>query len=90
MVLNGSPDGINLLGQPYNIREKPTVILYTYYINRHAEPLNITKHKNNSAIEPYNNWVNSKLSERDLSLYCCTITLIAMEGRRSHKEIRSR
>ena len=24
------------LGQQYNIGEKPTVILYTYYINRHA------------------------------------------------------
>ena len=24
------------LGQQYNVREKPTVILYTYYINRHA------------------------------------------------------
>ena len=29
----------------YNVGEKPTVILYTY-INRHAEPLSITKHKN--------------------------------------------
>ena len=25
-----------LLGQQYNIGEEPTVILYTYYINRHA------------------------------------------------------
>ena len=24
------------LGQQYNVGEKPTVILYTYYINRHA------------------------------------------------------
>ena len=31
------------LGQQYNVGEKPTVILYTY-INRHAEPPNITKH----------------------------------------------
>ena len=29
------------LGQQYNVGEKPTVILYTY-INRHAEPPNIT------------------------------------------------
>ena len=40
------------MGQQYNVGEKPTVILYTY-INRHAEPPIITKHKNNSAIEPY-------------------------------------
>ena len=25
-----------ILGQQYNIREEPTVILYTYIINRHA------------------------------------------------------
>ena len=31
------------LGQQYNVGDKPTVILYTY-INRHAEPPNITKH----------------------------------------------
>ena len=43
------------LGQRYIVGEKPTVILYTYYINRHAEPPIITKQKNNSAIEPYNN-----------------------------------
>ena len=42
------------LGQQYNVGEKPTVILYTY-INRHAEPPNIAKHENISAIEPYNN-----------------------------------
>ena len=24
------------LGQQYNVGQKPTVILYTYYINRHA------------------------------------------------------
>ena len=30
------------LGQQYNVGEKPTVILNTY-INRHAEPPNITK-----------------------------------------------
>ena len=33
------------LGQQYNVGEKPTGILYTYYINRHAEPPNITKQK---------------------------------------------
>ena len=32
------------LGQQYNVGENPTVMLYTYiYINRHAEPPNITK-----------------------------------------------
>ena len=42
------------LSQQYNVGEKPTVILYTH-INRHAEPPNITKHQNNSAIESYKN-----------------------------------
>ena len=37
------------LGQQYNVGEKPTVILYTY-INRHAEPLTITKPKTLSYI----------------------------------------
>ena len=33
------------LGQQYNIREKPTVILYRYtYINHHAQPPIITQH----------------------------------------------
>ena len=32
------------LGQQYKVGEKPTVILYTY-INHHAEPSIITKHK---------------------------------------------
>ena len=41
--LNGFPDGSNLAGQQYNVGDKPTVILYTY-INRHADPPNITKH----------------------------------------------
>ena len=56
------------LGQQNNVREKPTVILYTYVIiNRHAGPPNNTKPKtmqyitikkeviiyDNDAIEPY-------------------------------------
>ena len=34
MAFNGFPDGIivTLLGQHYNTGEKPTVILYTYYV----------------------------------------------------------
>ena len=36
----GSPMVVSL-GQQYNVGEKPTDILYTY-INRHAEPPNIT------------------------------------------------
>ena len=43
-----------------HVEEKLTVILYTY-INRHAEPPNITKHENNSAIEPYNNNIRNLL-----------------------------
>ena len=55
------------LGQQYNVREKPTVILYTY-INRHANPPIITHittvvvhsyedstNVDNSTIEPYKN-----------------------------------
>ena len=58
---------VTLLGQQYNSREKPTVILYTYIINRHAGTPNKTKsnvvhnlirvvirYDNNSAVEPYN------------------------------------
>ena len=56
------------LGQQYNVGEKPTVILYTYYINLHARtPYKKQKQccstslnrvviiYDNSAIEPYNN-----------------------------------
>ena len=41
--LNGFPNGIVILGQQYNVGEKPTVILYTY-INHHAQPPIITQH----------------------------------------------
>ena len=34
------------LGQQYNVGEKPTVILYTTYINPHAELPSITKQDN--------------------------------------------
>ena len=37
------------LGQQYNVGEKPIVILYTYIINRYAEPPNQTKPKQCSA-----------------------------------------
>ena len=40
------------LGQQYNIGEKPAVILYTYYINRHAgtpEKQRKQKHCNTSS-----------------------------------------
>ena len=42
--LNGSSPMVVTLGQQYNVGEKPTVILYTY-VNHHAEPPSITKHK---------------------------------------------
>ena len=42
--LNGFPTtGSNLLGQQYNVGEKPTVILYTY-TNHHAQLPAITQH----------------------------------------------
>ena len=43
-IYPGSPMMEITLGQQYNVGEKPTVILYTY-INHHAEPPNIIKHK---------------------------------------------
>ena len=50
--LNGFPAGTNItLGQQYNVGEKPTVILYTY-INRHAEPPNITEQKRHYTVDP--------------------------------------
>ena len=82
------------LGQQHNVGEKPTVILYTY-INHHAEPPIITKHRHccsihegivliMSTIVPSNHtrieaWVNSKMSGRNPLVYC-TIPLIAMQG----------
>ena len=62
--------------QQYNVEEKPTVILYTY-INRHAEPPDITKHKNNSAIEPHNNNVRNLLVYSTIQ---CTTLVIILHG----------
>ena len=48
--VNGFPPVVVTLGQQYNIGEKPTVILYTYYINRHAgTPENQLKQKHCSS-----------------------------------------
>ena len=51
------------MDQQYNIGEKPTVIMYTIYINRHAGPPNKNKTKEggvviiviiyDNAVEPY-------------------------------------
>ena len=92
------------LGQQYHVGEKLTVILYTY-INSHAEPPSITKQKtmqytvkrvviiyDNSAIEPYTNigaWVNSKMSDRNPSLYS-TITLTVMQGHQTKQKQKTR
>ena len=59
------------LGQQYNVREKPTVILYNY-INHQAQPPIITQHNHcstwlrNSTIEPYKNRAGygGKMSKR--------------------------
>ena len=40
----GSPTLV-ILGQQYNVGEKPTVILYTYIISRHTRQPNTTKTK---------------------------------------------
>ena len=44
--LSGFPDGSNIGSKQYILREKPTVMMYTYYINRHAgtPDKNKTKH----------------------------------------------
>ena len=43
------------LGQQYNAREKPTVILYTYYIDRHAgTPERLVKTKQKQCSTPSN------------------------------------
>ena len=44
-----------ILGQQYNVGEKPTVILYIY-INRHAEQPNIAKTKQKQC-STSSNWV---------------------------------
>ena len=39
------------LGQQYNIGEKPTVILYTYYVNRYAgTPYRYQKQNRNNVV----------------------------------------
>ena len=38
------------LGRQYNVGEKPTVVLYTYYINRHAGTPNKTKQNKNIVV----------------------------------------
>ena len=63
------------LGQQYNVREKPTVILYTY-INRHAELPNITKHEHISAIELYDNIRNLLVYS---TIQCCTLVIIQID-----------
>ena len=45
-LLYGSPTVVTL-GQQYNVGEKPTVILYTSYINRHAGTPNKKRKHNN-------------------------------------------
>ena len=89
------------LGQQYNVGEKSTVVLYKY-INHHAGPSIITKHKHcivhivkrivlMSIIVPSNHtrngaWVNSKMSGRDPLVVYCTIPLIAMQGYHTNTE----
>ena len=67
------------LGQQYNVGEKPTVILYTYYINHHAQPPIITQH-NHAVIDSYgdstNNVGNSSIEScrnRGLGKVKCTL-----------------
>ena len=41
------------LSHQYNVGERPTVILYTYYINRHTRPPNTTKTKDDTEHRRY-------------------------------------
>ena len=72
-----------VLGSTVHVGEKPTVIRYTY-INRHAEPPNITKQKtleyiviryDNSGIEQYKN-------KGPFLLLLCWIDCCGSEGAR--------
>ena len=67
------------LGQQYNVGEKLTVILYTYYIYRHAEAPNITTHENNSAIEPYNYNIRNLLVYS--TIQCSTFVIILYDSK---------
>ena len=53
----------------------PAVILYTY-INRRAEPPIVTKHENNSAIEPYHNNICNLLVYS--TIQCSTLVIILL------------
>ena len=53
------------LGQHFNIREKPTVILYTY-INHHAQPPIITQH-NHCVVHSYEDSTNNNVDNSILS-----------------------
>ena len=89
------------LCQQYNVGENPTVILYTY-INHHAEPPTITKHKHcSSAIDkrilvlmsiivPSNHTRMGAWVNSKMSgrnpLVYCTIPLIAIQGYHTNTE----
>ena len=50
------------LGQHYNVEEKPIVILYTYYINRHAGTLEKQQKQNNVLCSTSSNMVGGSNS----------------------------
>ena len=49
------------LGQQYNVKGKPTVILYTYYINRRAETPSKTNYVEYIIIQKVNNNILSTI-----------------------------
>ena len=55
------------LGQQYNVGEKPTVILYTYYINRHAgtPTKGKTKQYTSNNKDRYNTIIETRTAEDD-------------------------
>ena len=57
-LLNGFPDDgrVVALGQQYNAEEKPTVILYTYVINRLAGTPDIHQTQNRNNVAHHDTW----------------------------------
>ena len=50
-IESGFPMVVTLLGQQYPVGAKPTVIRYTYYINRYAETPNKTKTEDTMSLD---------------------------------------
>ena len=74
--LNGFPDIVVTLGHQYNAGEKLTVMLYTYYINRHAGTPRLKQNKN-----IFSTWSSKKTTTTDSSSVIdpCTTRAYSLE-----------